>query len=141
MKSCSSSSTSTSSSWNKQSEKKLFFGCIFFFFCFRYVREKIDWAYIEFADNQPILSLIEDKQPLGIVAILDEQCRFPKSDHITFAEKLFQDFVKNPYFEKPKGGMYFYVFVLFCFHSSHRFTHHLVYVLLWLVLFQKIGFV
>jgi myosin-5 len=66
-----------------------------------YVREKIDWAYIEFADNQPILSLIEDK--LGIVSILDEQCRFPKSDHITFAEKLFQDFAKNQYFEKPKG--------------------------------------
>lgn len=67
-----------------------------------YVREKIDWAYIEFADNQPILSLIEDKNPLGIIPILDEQCRFPKNDHLTFGEKLFQDFKDNPYFEKPK---------------------------------------
>ena len=66
------------------------------------MREKIDWNYIEFADNQPILSLIEDKQPLGIVGILDEQCRFPKSDHITFAEKMFQDFAKHPNFFKPK---------------------------------------
>ncbi len=67
-----------------------------------YVREKIDWAYIAFADNQPILSLIEDKLPMGIVPILDEQCRFPKSDHLTFAEKLFQDFKSHTYFEKPK---------------------------------------
>lgn len=67
-----------------------------------YVREKIDWSFVEFADNQPILSLIEDKSPMGIVPILDEQCRFPKSDHLTFAEKLYADFKSHPYFEKPK---------------------------------------
>ncbi len=43
-----------------------------------YEREKIDWSYIEFVDNQDVLDLIERK-PLGILDLLDEQCRFPKA--------------------------------------------------------------
>lgn len=41
-----------------------------------YEREAIDWSYIEFVDNQDVLDLIERK--LGILDLLDEQCRFPK---------------------------------------------------------------
>lgn len=40
-----------------------------------YEREKIDWTRIEFEDNQDVLDLIE-KQPMGIISMLDEQCRF-----------------------------------------------------------------
>jgi hypothetical protein len=42
-----------------------------------YEAEGIDWSYIEFVDNQDVLDLIEGK--LGIVDLLDEQCRFPSS--------------------------------------------------------------
>jgi myosin-5 len=38
-----------------------------------YVREKIEWRFIEYYDNQPCIDLIEGK--LGIIALLDEQCR------------------------------------------------------------------
>ena len=38
-----------------------------------YEREKIDWSYIEFVDNQDVLDLIENK--MGIIELLDEQCR------------------------------------------------------------------
>ena len=41
-----------------------------------YEREAIDWSYIEFVDNQDVLDLIEKR--LGILDLLDEQCRFPK---------------------------------------------------------------
>lgn len=41
-----------------------------------YEREAIDWSYIEFVDNQDVLDLIEKK--LGVLDLLDEQCRFPK---------------------------------------------------------------
>lgn len=41
-----------------------------------YEKEKIDWSYIEFVDNQDVLDLIEKKY--GILDLLDEQCRFPK---------------------------------------------------------------
>ncbi|KAL4578472.1 hypothetical protein LXL04_014595 [Taraxacum kok-saghyz] len=66
-----------------------------------YTKEKIDWSYIEFVDNQDILDLIE-KKPGGILALLDEACMFPRSTHETFAEKLYQTFKDNKRFQKPK---------------------------------------
>jgi hypothetical protein len=42
-----------------------------------YERERIDWSYIQFVDNQDVLDLIEGK--MGILDLLDEQCRFPTS--------------------------------------------------------------
>ena len=66
-----------------------------------YKREEIDWSYISFKDNQDILDLIEDKG--GIIATLDEQCRFPRATFKEFAEKLYQDHDrKHPRFERPK---------------------------------------
>ncbi|KAF3446114.1 hypothetical protein FNV43_RR11293 [Rhamnella rubrinervis] len=56
-----------------------------------YRKEEINWSYIEFIDNQDVLDLIE-KKPIGIVALLDEACMFPKSTHGTFSTKLFQHF-------------------------------------------------
>ncbi|KAJ4805624.1 Myosin [Rhynchospora pubera] len=66
-----------------------------------YTKEEIDWSYIEFIDNQEILDLIE-KKPGGIIALLDETCMLPRANHETFAEKLYQNFTKNPHFSKPK---------------------------------------
>ncbi|KAF6253831.1 P-loop containing nucleoside triphosphate hydrolase protein [Scenedesmus sp. NREL 46B-D3] len=44
-----------------------------------YEAEGIDWSYIDFVDNQDVLDLIEGK--LGLVDLLDEQCRFPTATH------------------------------------------------------------
>jgi myosin V len=37
------------------------------------MREKINWTFIDFFDNQPCIDLIEGK--LGILSLLDEVCR------------------------------------------------------------------
>lgn len=66
-----------------------------------YTKEEIDWSYIEFVDNQDVLDMIE-KKPLGIIALLDEACMFPKATHETFANKLFQTFKNHKRFMKPK---------------------------------------
>ncbi|KMZ60261.1 putative Myosin XI [Zostera marina] len=66
-----------------------------------YSKEEIDWSYIEFVDNQDVLDLIE-KKPGGIIALLDEECMFPKSTHETFSQKLYQAFKNNKRFIKPK---------------------------------------
>ncbi|KAK8285551.1 hypothetical protein V6Z12_D08G232000 [Gossypium hirsutum] len=66
-----------------------------------YTKEKINWSYIEFVDNQDILDLIE-KKPGGIIALLDEACMFPRSTHETFAQKLYQMFKNHKRFSKPK---------------------------------------
>ncbi|KAK9691721.1 hypothetical protein RND81_09G214500 [Saponaria officinalis] len=66
-----------------------------------YTKEKIDWSYIEFVDNQDVLDLIE-KKPGGVIALLDEACMFPKSTPETFASKLFQTYKSHRRLVKPK---------------------------------------
>ncbi|KAE8734661.1 Myosin-9 [Hibiscus syriacus] len=66
-----------------------------------YTKEKINWIYIEFVDNQDVLDLIE-KKPGGIIALLDEARMFPKSTHETFANKLYQTFKNHKRFIKPE---------------------------------------
>lgn len=66
-----------------------------------YSKEEINWSYIEFIDNQDVLDLIE-KKPIGIIALLDEACMFPKSTHETLSTKLFQNFRSHPRLEKAK---------------------------------------
>lgn len=51
-----------------------------------YEKEGIDWRYIDFADNQDILDLIEGK--FGIFSQLDDQCRFPTSTPQDLANKI-----------------------------------------------------
>lgn len=38
-----------------------------------YMKEEIEWKFIDFYDNQPCIDLIESK--LGILDLLDEECR------------------------------------------------------------------
>lgn len=38
-----------------------------------YLKEGIEWKFIDFYDNQPCIDLIESK--LGILDLLDEECR------------------------------------------------------------------
>ena len=38
-----------------------------------YVREQIEWSFIDFYDNQPCIDLVEGK--LGILDLLDEECK------------------------------------------------------------------
>jgi len=43
-----------------------------------YENEGINWSSIKWNDNQPCLDLIESVRPPGILALLDEESRFPK---------------------------------------------------------------
>ncbi|XP_022242820.1 myosin heavy chain, non-muscle-like [Limulus polyphemus] len=52
-----------------------------------YQREGIEWKFIDFGlDLQPTIDLIE--KPMGIFALLDEECWFPKATDKTYVEKL-----------------------------------------------------
>uniref|UniRef100_A0A8C6LDP7 Myosin-9 n=4 Tax=Nothobranchius TaxID=28779 RepID=A0A8C6LDP7_NOTFU len=69
-----------------------------------YQREGIEWSFIDFGlDLQPCIDLIEKPAgPPGILALLDEECWFPKATDKTFVEKLAQEQGNHPKFKKPK---------------------------------------
>jgi myosin-5 len=65
-----------------------------------YIREGIDWKKIEYYDNQPCIDLIESK--LGILDLLDEECRMPKGSDKSWVEKLYDKCKKWEHFSKPR---------------------------------------
>ncbi|KAL0992608.1 hypothetical protein UPYG_G00095660 [Umbra pygmaea] len=70
-----------------------------------YKREGIDWAFIDFGlDLQPCIELIErPNNPPGILALLDEECWFPKATDLSFVEKLMNTHASHCKFSKPKS--------------------------------------
>ena len=52
-----------------------------------YNNENINWKNIEFIDNQEILDMIAGK-PMNIIALIDEESKFPKGTDLSCLEKL-----------------------------------------------------
>uniref|UniRef100_A0A6Q2Y4Q2 Myosin, heavy chain 11a, smooth muscle n=1 Tax=Esox lucius TaxID=8010 RepID=A0A6Q2Y4Q2_ESOLU len=69
-----------------------------------YQREGIEWSFIDFGlDLQPCIELIErPNNPPGILALLDEECWFPKATDVSFVEKLLNTQATHVKFSKPK---------------------------------------
>ncbi|XP_068586288.1 unconventional myosin-Va isoform X2 [Cebidichthys violaceus] len=66
-----------------------------------YMREQIPWTLIDFYDNQPCINLIEAK--MGILDLLDEECKMPKGSDDSWAQKLYNTHLKTcSLFEKPR---------------------------------------
>ncbi|XP_023708183.1 myosin heavy chain, non-muscle isoform X2 [Cryptotermes secundus] len=64
-----------------------------------YQREGIEWKFIDFGlDLQPTIDLID--KPMGIMALLDEECWFPKATDKSFVEKLVGAHSVHPKFLK-----------------------------------------
>jgi myosin-5 len=68
------------------------------------VREEINWTFIEFADNQACIDVIEGK--MGVLTLLDEESRLPAGADASFASKLHQQLGSKPehkeVFKKPR---------------------------------------
>ncbi|KAF5442954.1 hypothetical protein F2P56_035559 [Juglans regia] len=67
-----------------------------------YIQDGIDWAKVDFEDNQDCLSLFE-KKPLGLLSLLDEESTFPNGTDLTFANKLKQHLNSNSSFRGERG--------------------------------------
>ncbi|XP_059398791.1 unconventional myosin-Vb-like isoform X2 [Carassius carassius] len=65
-----------------------------------YMKEQIPWTLIDFYDNQPCIDLIEAK--LGILDLLDEECKVPKGTDQNWAQKLYSKHSNSGHFEKPR---------------------------------------
>ena len=70
-----------------------------------YIKEEIEWNFIDFSDNQPCITLIEAK--LGILSLLDEESRLPAGSDESWIDKLYQNFDQphhSMFFKKPRFG-------------------------------------
>ncbi|XP_054982057.1 unconventional myosin-Vb isoform X2 [Sorex araneus] len=65
-----------------------------------YMKEQIPWTLIDFYDNQPCIDLIEAK--LGILDLLDEECKVPKGTDQNWAQKLYDRHSASQHFQKPR---------------------------------------
>ncbi|KAM9481121.1 unconventional myosin-Va isoform 3-T3 [Clarias gariepinus] len=66
-----------------------------------YMKEQIPWTLIDFYDNQPCINLIEAK--MGVLDLLDEECRMPRGSDDSWAQKLYNTHLKTcALFEKPR---------------------------------------
>eukprot|EP00066_Takifugu_rubripes_P004420 XP_003967783.1 PREDICTED: unconventional myosin-Va-like [Takifugu rubripes] len=66
-----------------------------------YAKEGIPYTMIDFCDNQPVINLIESK--LGILELLDEECKMPRGSDKTWAQKMYNTLLKKQApFGKPK---------------------------------------
>uniref|UniRef100_A0A8C7MAS4 Myosin VAb n=1 Tax=Oncorhynchus kisutch TaxID=8019 RepID=A0A8C7MAS4_ONCKI len=66
-----------------------------------YMKEEIPWTLIDFYDNHPCINLIEAK--MGVLDLLDEECKMPKGSDDTWAQKLYNTFLKkSDLFDKPR---------------------------------------
>ncbi|XP_050073339.1 unconventional myosin-Va isoform X4 [Anopheles maculipalpis] len=68
----------------------------------QYLREGIEWKMIDFYDNQPCIDLIESK--LGILDLLDEECRMPRGSDESWVGKLMEKCSKYKHFDRPRFG-------------------------------------
>ncbi|XP_061402016.1 myosin-VIIa [Musca vetustissima] len=69
-----------------------------------YNHEGINWQHIEFVDNQDALDLIAIKQ-LNIMALIDEEARFPKGTDHTMLAKLHKTHGTHKNYLKPKSDI------------------------------------
>lgn len=66
-----------------------------------YRKEGIEWKFIDFGlDLQPCIDLLE--KPMGLFALLDEECWFPKATDKTFVEKIIKEHSKHAKFKIPE---------------------------------------
>ncbi|XP_062414842.1 unconventional myosin-Vb isoform X2 [Pungitius pungitius] len=76
-----------------------------------YMKEQIPWTLIDFYDNQPCIDLIEAR--LGILDLLDEECKVPKGTDENWAQKLYKQHSASAHFQKPRMSNVSFIIVHF----------------------------
>ncbi|CAH2050292.1 unnamed protein product, partial [Iphiclides podalirius] len=82
-----------------------------------YMAEGVPVDLVEFSDNRPVLDMLLSR-PMGLLALLDEESRFPRATDKSLIEK-FHNNIKSKYYVRPKSDAV-------CF-AIHHFAGRVVY--------------
>lgn len=82
-----------------------------------YMAEGVPVDLVEFSDNRPVLDMLLSR-PMGMLALLDEESRFPRASDRSLIEK-FHSNIKSKYYVRPKSDA-------ICF-AVHHFAGRVVY--------------
>ncbi|XP_061431484.1 LOW QUALITY PROTEIN: unconventional myosin-VIIa-like [Lethenteron reissneri] len=83
--------------------QQFFVGHIFKLEQEEYERESISWKNITFTDNQEALDMISSR-PLNLIALIDEESKFPQGTDATMLAKLTAQHKKNAHFIPPRSN-------------------------------------
>lgn len=75
-----------------------------------YRSEGISLEQVVFTDNRPVLDMFLQK-PIGLLALLDEESRFPKATDFTLVEKFHKN-IEGPHYERSKENDMYPSFVI-----------------------------
>ncbi|VDN14993.1 unnamed protein product, partial [Dibothriocephalus latus] len=68
-----------------------------------YLREGLEWDFVDFYDNQPCIDLIEG--PMGILSLLNDECKMPKASDSNWLARLVEKHLnRSPDFSQSKLG-------------------------------------
>ena len=97
-----------------------------------YKKEGIDWSYVEYKDNTPIVNIFEQK--LGIIDLLDEECKLTTSKDENFHQKMV-NIIKSEHFNTGIQGKFTihhyagnvdYVSKNFCEKNKQKITQNFI---------------
>jgi myosin heavy subunit len=99
-------------------------------------------TYIDYTDNRSLLELllnvrkiyimtiwtnddiVNTQRPMGLLALLDEESKFPKATDVTLAIKLHKNFSTSDYYTKPKDNGPAFIISHYAGPVSVHFTRH-----------------
>ncbi|EQC28330.1 hypothetical protein SDRG_13878 [Saprolegnia diclina VS20] len=67
-----------------------------------YVKEAIPWTFVEYPNNDAVVTMFESVRPMGLFALLDEQCKLPNGNDVSLFTTYFDSFASTPHLHVSK---------------------------------------
>ncbi|OQR89908.1 myosin [Thraustotheca clavata] len=67
-----------------------------------YIREAIPWTFVDYPNNDEVVAMFESTRPMGLFALLDEQCKLPNGNDTNLFSTFFDAYASTPHFTVSK---------------------------------------
>ncbi|KDO32174.1 hypothetical protein SPRG_03391 [Saprolegnia parasitica CBS 223.65] len=67
-----------------------------------YIKEAIPWTFVSYPNNDEVVTMFESVRPMGLFALLDEQCKLPNGNDVSLFNTYFDSFAATPHLHVSK---------------------------------------